>query len=208
VYQKQPKVCGVLAVGYYVLSIAAFFAMGMLYERGIENYILLYWSLPVLAAVVVLVLDGNVRNLGLGGANIKKDLLLSGALVVVILFAVLLLSHKPMEKLIRGAFYYLIRIAFVEELIFRGFLQNYLFGIRLKKQHLFLLGAACFSLMHVPFQMYVNHMVSLEYFLFAWPQLLFTFGFHLIMCWITKKRENILIPAVLHFALDYLQAAL
>lgn len=40
------------------------------------------------------------------------------------------------------------------------------------------------------------------------PQLIFTFVFHLVMCFIIYKRKDILIPTALHFALDFVQAVL
>ncbi len=65
-----------------------------------------------------------------------------------------------------------------------------------------------FSLTHLPFQMYVNNNISLTYIIEALPQLIFTFIFHLIMCFITYKRKDITIPTSLHYAIDYLQNVL
>lgn len=53
--------------------------------------------------------------------------------------------------------------------------------------------------------MYVNNIVSLTYIIIAFPQLIFTFLFHLLMCFITYKIKDIMIPITLHFAIDYIQ---
>lgn len=180
--------------------------MGMLYAQGNGAYNCIYWALFAAAIVIVLLRDRDLGNLGLG--NVKKDVLLTLILIVAAVGIAFLFSEKSTGALLRGVWYYLIRIALVEEVIFRGFLQSYLFGLRANRNWIYILGAACLSLMHVLFQLYVNQMVSPEYFLVAWPQLLFTFCFHLIMCRITCKRGNVLLPVALHFALDYLQAVL
>jgi membrane protease YdiL (CAAX protease family) len=205
-YQNQPRSSAVIALCFYALLIGGIFVMGMLYARGNAAYDWIYWTLFAAAVAIVMLRDKSAGNLGLG--NVKMDIVLSPILAAAVVAISFTVSEKSGSVLLRGAWYYLIRIALVEEVTFRGFLQSYLFGIPWKRKRVYILGAACFSMMHVPFQMYVNQMVSLRYFLIAWPQLLFTFVFHLLMCWITRKRGNILLPVTIHFALDYLQAAL
>ena len=87
-------------------------------------------------------------------------------------------------------------------------MQNYLFGLRLNRKIIYAIGAVFFALVHLPFQMFVNDMVSFSYIITAIPQLIFTFFLHLAMCFITYKRKDILIPAALHFALNFVQEVL
>jgi len=139
---------------------------------------------------------------------VKRNASLAIGIVVVSVVVAVCFGTADASAIVRGVLYYLFYIALQEELIFRGFLQNYLFGLRTNKIVIYLIGAILFSLIHLPFQMYVNNMVSLSYVLVAWPQLLFTFCFHLLMCFITYKSKDILISTALHFALDFIQAVL
>ena len=87
-------------------------------------------------------------------------------------------------------------------------MQNYLFGLRLNRKIIYAIGAVFFALVHLPFQMFVNDMLSFSYIITAIPQLIFTFFLHLAMCFITYKRKDILIPVALHFALNFVQEVL
>lgn len=202
-YKEHTAKQTIIAVVYYVLLIAGFLTMGICHQRQID-YEWIYWGLFLIPVAVVLLGDRNINDLGFSGEFIKNNWLISLGIITVVVVISFLFSDRLAGELWRGIFYYLFRIAFVEEVIFRGFLQNYLFGFRMNRKYAYLLGAAFFSLMHLPFQMYVNGMVSIQYVLVAAPQLCSTFLCHLLMCWITYKRKDITIPTALHFAIDYL----
>ncbi|MCI8778531.1 MAG: CPBP family intramembrane metalloprotease [Bacilli bacterium] len=72
-----------------------------------------------------------------------------------------------MSRLIRGSLYYLFYISLLEETLFRGFIQSYLFGLKCNKYIIFIIGTLLFSL---------------TYIIESFPQLIFCFVFHLMMC--------------------------
>lgn len=100
--------------------------------------------------------------------------------------------------------YYLFYIGTIEEIVFRGIIQNYLFGFKINKYLTFILGGLLFSALHIPFQMYVHNNISFSYILVAIPNLIETFIFHFIYCFITYKRKNILIPIAFHYTYNIL----
>lgn len=206
-YQERTTKQGVIAVIYYVCLLAAFFLMGVLYQKNVA-YDWLYWLLFAVPVLFVLLKDRNMVDLGFTKTRLKSNLLIAAAMIAVSVVIAFLVSERPANRLLYGVFYYLVRIALVEEVLFRGFIQNYLFGFKQNRIVIYLLGALFFAVMHLPFQMYVNEMVSFDYVLTAAPQLCFTFVFHLVMCLIAAKRNDIIIPIALHFAIDYIQAVI
>jgi membrane protease YdiL (CAAX protease family) len=152
--------------------------------------------------------DKSVENLGFTKNHIKINLLIAFCIVTLTIIISIFISPYPLKRLMKGALYYLIYVSLAEEMIYRGLIQNYLFGLKLNRCWIFVIGALLFSFMHLPFQMYVNDNVSFGYIIDALPQLAFTFVFHLVMCFITYKRKDITIPVALHFAIDYIQAVL
>jgi len=187
---------------------AGYLLMGVVYKNGFEHYSLIQWLLLGIAILVTILKDKNIYSLGFSKEKIKSNLLIAGAIVVLSVGFALLFSEHSVLTIFRGVAYYLIYIALLEEMIFRGFIQNYLFGLRVNRKVIYIIGGVFFSLMHLPFQMYVNDMVSFSYIVLALPQLIFTFFFHLLMCFITYKRKDILVPTALHFAIDFVQAVM
>ena len=96
----------------------------------------------------------------------------------------------------------------VEEILFRGFIQSYLFGLSVDKKRVYCIGGICFALMHLPFQMFVHNNVSISYVIQRLPSLFYIVILHLLLCYITSKRKDITIPIAFHFLIDFLQDVL
>ncbi len=207
-YKTKDKIYGYIGIIYYLILLISFGIMGKLYKAGWNNYRIIYWILFIVAIIIVLAKDKNFTNLGFSNVNLKVNLLIMWGIILLTFALSIFISDLSLAKLFKGTVYYLFEIAVVEEIIFRGFLQNYLFGFNLNKKWVYIIGGICFSLMHLPFQMYVHNMESATYIIFALPQLLFTFFFHLIMCFITYKRKDVTIPIALHYAINFLQNVL
>ncbi len=207
-YQTKKKNYAIIAIVYFVAMIFGYLIMGVLYKCGVEYYSVIQWLLLIAAVLIAIIKDKSVVNLGFTRKKIKWNVLFAGVIIAAAIVFAFLFTDRSTNIIIRAVFYYLIFIAFQEEVVFRGFLQNYLFGLNVNRKITYTIGAVMFALMHLPFQMFVNDMVSLSYVIVAMPQLIFTFLFHLLMCFITYKRNDILIPTALHFAIDFVQAVL
>lgn len=207
-YQKRNKTYAVIAILYFIAIMFGYLAMGVLYKRGITYYYVIQWLLLASAVLIAVIKDKSVICLGFTKEKIKTNLLVAGGIIAASIVFAFLYADRSAAVIVRAVFYYLFYIALLEEIIFRGFLQSYLFGLPINTKIIYIIGAVMFALMHLPFQMFVNNMISLSYVVVAMPQLIFTFVFHLVMCFITYKRKDILIPTALHFALDFVQAVL
>jgi len=207
-YKEKEKSYFLIAIFYWIISMVGFILMGILYKNNISHYNFIYYFLFIGSILIVFFKDRSIDNLGFTRENFEKNIIISISIIVLTFLISIFLSHHPLQKLLKRTAYYLLYISLVEEVTYRGFIQNYLFGLKLNKYCTFIIGALLFSLMHLPFQMYVNNNVSLTYFVIALPQLCFTFLFHLLMCFITYKRKDVTIPIALHFTIDYIQAIL
>ena len=207
-YKSKDKSYFLIAVIYWIIYMVGLLIMGVLYKNNISHYNIIYYILFAISILIVVLKDKRVNNLGFTKENIKQNLLISISLIAVTFIISVFISEYSLDKLLKVSLYYLFYISLVEEVIYRGFIQNYLFGLKANKYLIFIIGALLFSFTHLPFQMYVNNNVSLNYIIEALPQLLFCFTFHLIMCLITYKRKDITIPIALHYAIDYIQRIL
>ncbi len=207
-YKEKSKIYFFIAILYWLVYMIGLLLMGMLYKKGISYYNIIYWAISVIGILIVIIKDKNVINLGFSKEKLKTNLIISFAIIAIVFIISLIVGKYSLLRLVKGSLYYLFYISLLEEILFRGFIQNYLFGLKCNKYLVFLIGALMFSLTHLPFQMYVNNNVSLTYIIEALPQLIFTFIFHLIMCFITYKRKDITVPTSLHYAIDYLQNVL
>ena len=207
-YKEKNKTYFLIAIIYSILYMIGLLIMGILYKKGIKHYNIIYLVIAIIGVSIAIIKDKNLINLGFTKEKLKINFVISFIIIITVFIISVVVGKYSILKLIKYSLYYLFYISLIEEILFRGFIQNYLFGLKCNKYLVFLIGALMFSIMHLPFQMYKNNNVSLTYIIEALPQLVFCFTFHLIMCFITCKRKDITIPTALHYAIYYLQSVL
>jgi len=207
-YQIKSRIYGFIAVVYYLFYIIGLLIMGYLCKIKLMYYYIPYILLFIIAIILVLAKDKSFVNLGFSKEKLKINLIISSVMILAVFGLSTVFSSHPIHKLLKAAAYYLFYIALVEETLFRGLLQSYLLGFKLRKNDLFIIGGIFFSLSHLPFQILAHDIAPGAYILNAFPQLVFTFVFHMLMCYITNKRKDITLPVAIHFVIDYLQNVL
>lgn len=204
-YQFKKKSYGIIAVIFYGIYFCGLFLAGILYQKGVMSGMnIIYCALFAVGVLIVLIKDGNIDNLGFGKDKLRINLIISLIIVAITFIVVLVFSNLAFKKLIKQMFYYLFYIAAIEEILFRGLIQSYLFGFKLNKYVIFVIGALLFSFMHVPFQMFVHNNVSLHYLVEAIPNLIETFIGHFVYCFIAYKRRDITLSIAVHYAYNFL----
>ncbi len=204
-YQTKDISYGIIAIIYYCIFFLGLFLAGVLYQKGfVFGMNIIYCSLFAIGVLIVLVKDKNISNLGFSKEKLKSNLIISLCIVVITFVIILIFSEYPFSNLLMQMLYNLFYIAAIEEILFRGLIQNYLFGLKLNKYLVFTIGALFFSFMHIPFQMFVHNNVSLGYLVEALPNLIETFISHFIFCFIAYKRKDITIPIAVHYAYNFL----
>ena len=204
-YQFKEKSYGIIAIIYYCIYFSGLFLAGILYQKGITFGLnIIYCSLFAVGVLFALIKDRNIYNLGFGKEKLRTNLIISLFIVVITFIVICVFSDLAFNELFKQMFYYLFYIAAIEEILFRGLIQNYLFGFKLNKYVIFIIGALLFSFMHVPFQMFVHNNVSLQYLVEALPNLIETFIGHFVFTFIAYKCKDITIPIAVHYAYDFL----
>lgn len=204
-YKECKYKYGLIGIISWVLYMLGLVLMGIMYSNGFKyQFIYVIMFFMMVAAAFLLKRKNAFGFLGFGGDNLKKDSVISICIVAVVFIVSIFLSEYSVLQLLKLSLYYIFYIGAVEEIVFRGFIQNCLFGLKLNRSVTFLIGAAFFALMHLPFQMYLHGNVSIMYLVEVWPNLILTFVVHLVFCFITYKRENIMIPIAIHYAINYL----
>lgn len=204
-YQPKDKSYAIIAVIYYLIYWFGLFVAGILYQNRIHfGMNIIYCLLFILGVTLVWIKDKNIYALGFSKENIRKNLTISMMIVLITFLIIWIFSDLDVDSLIQQMLYNLFYIATIEEILFRGLIQNYLFGFKFNKYVVFVIGALCFSFMHIPFQMFVHNNVSISYVIQAIPNLIETFISHFIFCFIAYKSKDITIPIALHYAYNFL----
>lgn len=204
-YQSKEKSYGIIAIIYYCIYFLGLLLAGILYQKGVTfGMNIIYCSLFAVGVLIALIKDRNIYNLGFGKEKLRRNLIISLLIVVVTFIIICIFSDLAFHELFKQMLYYLFYIAAIEEIVFRGLIQNYLFGFKLNKYVIFTIGALLFAFMHIPFQMFVHNNVSLQYLAEALPNLIETFIGHFVFTFIAYKCKDITIPIAVHYAYDFL----
>ncbi|MBO5349347.1 MAG: CPBP family intramembrane metalloprotease [Clostridia bacterium] len=204
-YQIKNKSYGIIAIIYYCIYWLGLFVAGMLYKKGFPiGMNIIYCLLFIIGVLIVLIKDKSIYNLGFSKEKFKENFIISIIIVLVTFLIIWIFSDLSFDILLLQMLYNLFYIAAIEEILFRGLIQNYLFGFKLNKCVIFVIGALFFSFMHIPFQMFVHNNVSISYIIQSVPNLIETFISHFIFCFIAYKRKDIIIPIALHYAYNFL----
>ena len=202
---KENHSYGIIAIIYYCIYFISMLIAGRFYkENNMPGIYITCLAAFAVGIIIVFVKEGHIRSLGFGKEKIKTNLAISLAIIIIEFIIVLFISGLTFVDALKQMLYYLFFIAAIEEVVFRGIIQNYLCGFRINKWLLFTIGAVLFSLSHIPFQMYVHNEVSIYYFVSAIPNLIETFVFHFIFCYIAYRRKDITLSIAIHFAYDFL----
>ena len=198
-YKSRQRGDACIALLLYGAELLILYGMGRLCLAG-RAYSFLRWLVPTVAAVIAWKTDRSLVVLGFGKGHLRTDAVILTAWLAVSFCIGLFVMQKPYPGIWQEACYYLFMVALCEEVLYRGFLQNYLFGLPYPKQICCLIGAGMFAASHLPFYLQVNgfHPIFLV-------QLGITFISHLVFCYIGEKRNNLLIPIAIHFSQDFLQ---
>lgn len=157
----------------------------------------------------------KIRNQSLKSIGIRKDKILK-SIVLGILFAIPFITspiinavNKNMHvinstQLLWSFLYYLIEIAFVEELIFRAFIQTRVQGLIKTKWISILIVAIMCSSMHIPFQMLKSTIPLIEFIAMYSISLILQSFMHIYLLYLYRKDNNIISVSITHLLLNFI----
>ena len=157
----------------------------------------------------------KIRNQSLKSLGIRKDKILK-SILLGILFAIPFITlpiiraaHLNMHiinsnHLLWSFLYYLLAIGFVEELIFRAFIQTRIQGLIKTKWISILVVAIMFSSMHIPFQMLKSTIPIYKFVPMYSISLIYQSFMHLYLLYLYKKDNNIISVSITHLLLNFI----
>lgn len=221
-YIQQSKAYGkkdaLLSLILYISLMLMYWIMGNLFVSQrlalSETYIFCATGILALACMGLVVLfcflqKQKLSTIGFSKSKSIKSLIMGFALstiVIIVNITAIVSGSTPKTNItliIIKVIYFLIFIALMEEVVFRGYIGARLFGYFNNKLLAITVVGIMFSLMHIPFQMAVVQMSLQEYISAQWGNLIFTFLFHLVFQWLYAKYNSIIAPTILHFVWDF-----
>jgi hypothetical protein len=103
-----------------------------------------------------------------------------------------------MEDALWTFLYFLICIAFVDELTFRGFIQTRIRGIIKNKWLSIIIVGLMFAIMHIPFQMLKAKLPLIPFIQMDLGHLISTSILHIYFVYIYTRHNNIIAPTIAH----------
>jgi membrane protease YdiL (CAAX protease family) len=101
-------------------------------------------------------------------------------------------------------FYMLTNIAFVEELLLRGYIQTRLYGAIKSDIAAVIVGGVLFMGMHIPFQLYNRSGGDIvEFFVTNALWLITAFIMHLVLNLLYRKYNSLTAPTICHFVINF-----
>ncbi len=101
--------------------------------------------------------------------------------------------------------YFLVFVAFMEEIIIRGYIGTRLYGYFRNKGLSIIIVGLMFSIEHIPFQLMFTQMNLLEYIIMNRHYLIVLTIFHFLLQWLYSKYNSIIAPTIFHFIWDFIK---
>ncbi|WP_426351131.1 CPBP family intramembrane glutamic endopeptidase [Alloiococcus sp. CFN-8] len=209
--RNYTRIDGIIAIVYYVFLMVAYFSMGqILLKKQIYLGVVVNLLLVLVCILIVLLRKQKLSSLGITKEKLKNSIILGsflGGLFLVFNGIIPVLFSKreliSADMVLYNIFYYFVIIGFVEELIFRGFIQTRLYGIIKNDFLAIIIAGVMFSLMHIPFQMSLVNMRLFQYFSENILQLIILVGWHVFFNFLYKKYNSIFTGTIVHGFMNF-----
>ncbi len=216
---------GIVSILYYIYYLSFIYLFGLFYIK-MKPYIytsgfskeftafVYYIPVPILT-LLPLAFILKFRKQSFASIGIKKDKILRSLIlgftyslpVSVPFFIYSLYQGSRLNLNIFDLFwlflYYFICIAFVEEVIFRGYIQTRIQTIIKNKWLSIYTVGLMFAFMHVPFQMLIANMSFIQFLLNDYIHLIITGLYHIYFVYIYTRENHILAPTLTHAVINF-----
>lgn len=209
-----------LALLLYVVMTLTFILMGKHFIQKstlTEPYIFCFTGIISLVCISIVLSICFIRKqqlitVGFSKTNAKKSFILGTILLLIIVILKVIIPvvngsvtiRTDLGQILMNIVYYLIFIAFMEELVFRGFIGTRLFGYFRNKLFSIIVVGILFAVLHIPFQMIVAQVSFSQYISDNMGILVNIFFWHFIKQWLYARYNSIIAPTMLHFIMDFI----
>jgi membrane protease YdiL (CAAX protease family) len=160
--------------------------------------------------IIIKLRKQNIKSLGLKNYKIIKSVFLG------IIFSIPFITPSIINAVNQGRkvlslsnliwlfLYFLIEIAFAEELGFRGFIQTRIQGLIKVKWLSIIVVGIMFALMHIPFQMLKANMPISKFIINDSLHLATTCVIHIYLVYLYTRDNNIISTTISHTLIDFI----
>ncbi len=217
---------GIISIAYYVYYLGFIYLFGLfLFKVGPNIYIFDFskqfskfiFYIPVaFLSLLPLGVIIRFRKQALASIGIKKDKILRSFIfgilyslpfnlptIIYVLFHGIRINSNFFD-LLWLFLYFFICIAFVEEVMFRGYIQTRIQTIIKNKWMSIIIVGIMFAFMHVPFQMLKVDMSFGQFLLYDYKHLIITGLLHIYFVYIYNRDHQILAPTLTHALINFI----
>ncbi|ROR30398.1 hypothetical protein EDD66_10249 [Mobilisporobacter senegalensis] len=201
---------GILAIVLFLFHYVLYYFMGYLYlTRNIYLGEILNMTLVLITIWIVKLRKQKLSSIGITKYMLKQAIIMGCITGFLYLFFGAILPgiiqgrdwNSPLT-ILNKIFFFFIIIGFVEELIFRGFIQTRLHGLIHNEIGVTVIAGILFSLMHIPFQMALVGMSTFQYIYNNVITLLILIVWHIVFTFLYKKFNSIVTGTLFHGFMD------
>lgn len=216
-YQKMvgtyDKTDAVLAVGVYLSVLLLYLGAGYLLMTvgSILPAILANIVLIGIVLVCLRIRKQKLSTVGITLCSFKRSFIVGATIGLVLSICGNIVptvlsggQWAGAASMLWNFFYMLVVIAFMEELVFRGYIQTRLYGMIQSDALANVVGGLMFTGMHIPFQLFNRNGGNVVDFLTSnalW--LLSTFIMHLLFNFLYRKYNSLTAPTACHFLMNF-----
>lgn len=220
------RIDGFLSIGYYAFYIILLYLFGVLvfktniftsfnyFENDKLNQFIFYIPITFISVIPIFILKHirkqSFTSLGIKINNVPKSIALGVLFALPLVLPVLIsgfikgTSFTDIEDMIWTFIYFLVCIGFVEELVFRGFIQTRIRGIIKGKWMSIMIVGVMFAMIHIPFQMLRFNMSFIQFVQHDFSHLLTTMIFHIYFVYIYTRQDDIIAPTITHTLINFI----
>lgn len=203
-----------LAFGLIVFNTSIYSDIGKLFSNNTLTRFIFYLPFTVISILPILIIlklrKQKLVSIGLTSCNTYKSVLIG--IIGAIPFSLLNISgpiqagrniNTNLFELIFTFLYFLICIAFVEELVFRGFIQTRILKLIKVKWISIIVVGLLFSISHIPFQMMRMNMNLIEFLIYDLRHLITTCIIHIYLVYLYTRYNNLTAVIITHTLMDF-----
>lgn len=203
---QYKKLDAYIALCFYIALLVVYYVMGYLFHhKQIYLGVSVNLGLAGICLAIVIARKQPFDTVGLTIKHFKQSCLLGGisGLLVLLLSSVLpnLLMGSQfigIFEILYQIFYFFVVIGFVEELIFRGYLQTRIHALIPNETCAVLITGILFVGLHIPFQMAANNMHFFDFLSNNALWLCMTFLWHFVFYSLYRKYNSIVAGTLFH----------
>jgi membrane protease YdiL (CAAX protease family) len=218
--KKYGRLDAILAAGLYIVMLPLLYLIGKIFvSKGselTEGFIFCADALYALVCAGFVFFFCFIRKqklvtIGFSKSLVKKSLYIGLILLIVVVIVrrfIPMISGKSVQtdisSIVMNVISNLVFVAFLEELVFRGYIGTRFYGHFKNKKFSIIVVGVMFAFMHIALKYAVDQISFIDFVGAYWMKLSGYFLFHIFFQWLYSKYNSIIAPTIVHFTWDFM----